>query len=170
MKKLGMAAGAVGLSAAVSRVIKPAAAASRDHILIGRPLPLTGPVAAFTESSPWLDNKALADLNKDGGIYIKEIGKKLPLKVKIVDTQSNPTKAAELASKLIVKDKVDIMYVSATPATVNPVSAVCERLKKLPVGHYIDLKTYKRNRSLIIAKMNEEDLLVIENGYFTSLK
>jgi hypothetical protein len=46
------------------------------------------------------------------------------------------------------------------------IDTVCERLKKLPLGHYLDLKTYKRNRSLIIAKTNEEDLLVIENGYF----
>jgi hypothetical protein len=46
------------------------------------------------------------------------------------------------------------------------IDTVCERLKKLPLGHYLNLKTYKRNRSLIIAKMNEEDLLVIENGYF----
>ena len=46
------------------------------------------------------------------------------------------------------------------------IDTVCERLKKLPLGHYLDLKTYKRNRSIIIAKINEEDLLVIENGYF----
>ncbi len=45
-------------------------------------------------------------------------------------------------------------------------STVCERLKKLPLGHYLDLQTYKRNRSIIVAKINEEDLLVIENGYF----
>ena len=46
------------------------------------------------------------------------------------------------------------------------IDTVCERLKKLPLGHYLELKTYKRNRSLIIAKTDEEDLLVIENGYF----
>jgi len=46
------------------------------------------------------------------------------------------------------------------------IDTVCERLKNLPLGHYLDLKTYKRNRSIIIAKIDEEDLLVIENGYF----
>jgi nitric oxide reductase activation protein len=49
------------------------------------------------------------------------------------------------------------------------IDTVCERLKKLPLGHYLDLKTYKRNRSLIIAKTDEQDLLVIENGYFQDL-
>lgn len=46
------------------------------------------------------------------------------------------------------------------------IDTVCERLQKLPVGHYLDLRTYKRNRSVVIAKMNENELLVIENGYF----
>ena len=129
IKKVGYTATAVGISSSVPKFLKPARGASKDHILVGRPLPITGPVAAFTESTPWLDNKALAEINKDGGIYIKEFGKKLPLKVKIVDTESNPTKAAELASRLILKDKIDIMYVSCTPATGNPVSAVSERAK-----------------------------------------
>jgi branched-chain amino acid transport system substrate-binding protein len=129
MKRVGYAAGAVGMSTALPKFMGSASAASKDHILIGRPLPMTGPVAAFTQSTPWLDDGAIAAINKDGGIYIKEAGKKLPVKVKIVDTESNPTKAAELASKLILMDKVDIMYVSATPATVSPVAAVCERQK-----------------------------------------
>ncbi len=129
IKKVGYAATAVGISSSVPKILKPAHAATKDHILIGRPAPLTGPVSFFHESSPWLDNKGLAEINKDGGIYIKEFGKKLPLKLKMLDTESNPTKAAELASKLILKDKIDIMYVSSTPATGNPVSAVCERAK-----------------------------------------
>ena len=129
LKKMGVTAGAIGISSTFPKLLKPVRAATKDHILVGRPLPITGPVGAFAESSPWLDNKALADINKDGGIYIKEFGKKLPLKVKIVDTESNPTKAAEMASKLILRDKIDIMYVSATPATVSPVAGVCERQK-----------------------------------------
>ena len=31
---------------------------------------------------------------------------------------------------------------------------VTERLKNLPVGHYLDLRTYKRNRSVIIVKID----------------
>ena len=46
------------------------------------------------------------------------------------------------------------------------IDTVCERLKKLPVGHYIDLKTYKRNRTVIIVKIDEKKLLVVEDGYF----
>jgi len=52
-----------------------------------------------------------AEINKDGGIFIKELGKKLPIRIKAMDTESNPTKAAEVASKLILQDKVDLMVV-----------------------------------------------------------
>ena len=46
------------------------------------------------------------------------------------------------------------------------IETVHERLRNLPTGHYLDLRTYKRNRSVIIAKIGEDDLLIIENGYF----
>jgi len=47
------------------------------------------------------------------------------------------------------------------------IETVHEKLRNLPTGHYLDLRTYKRNRSVIIAKMAEDDLLIIEDGYFT---
>lgn len=135
MKKVGYTAAAVGISSSVPGLLKPARAAARDYILIGRPQPSTGPMAAFSEPSPWLDNRALDEINKAGGIYIKEYGKKVPLKIKVMDTQSDPTKAAEVASRLIFKDKVDLMYASHAPATVNPVAQTCERAKMPCLGN-----------------------------------
>jgi branched-chain amino acid transport system substrate-binding protein len=102
-------------------------AASRDYILIGHPAPITGPIAAFGETSAWVDKYVVEEINKDGGIFMKDLGKKLPIKVKPMDTESNPTKAAEVASKLILQDKIDLMLVLHTPDTVNPVDAICER-------------------------------------------
>jgi hypothetical protein len=46
------------------------------------------------------------------------------------------------------------------------VDTVVERLKRLPVSHYLDLRTYKRNRSVVIVKQGEDEVLVIEDGYF----
>lgn len=107
----------------------PAWSGQRDHILIGRPNPSTGPLADFGAATPWVDDRVLAKINADGGIYIDKIGKKLPVKVKIMDTESNPTKAAELTSRLIMQDKVDLMVAFHTPDTVNPVSSICERFQ-----------------------------------------
>lgn len=130
MKKSAMAVGTAMTSGLVlPKVVKPARATSRDYILIGRPNPTTGPIASFGEPTPWVDDRAVAEINRDGGIYLKEMGKKVPIKVKILDTESNPTKAGEIASRLIVKDKVDLMVFYHTPDTVNPVSSICERYR-----------------------------------------
>ncbi|MBW2319188.1 MAG: hypothetical protein JRF24_11035, partial [Deltaproteobacteria bacterium] len=42
------------------------------------------------------------------------------------------------------------------------ITTVLTRLKKLPEGHYLELLTYKRNRSVVIVKVRDEELLVIE--------
>jgi hypothetical protein len=45
-------------------------------------------------------------------------------------------------------------------------TVINERLKKLPMSPYPDLRTYKRNTTVMIAKLAEDDLLVMEDGYF----
>jgi len=129
IKKVGKGTAAVGVASMVPKLVKPARAAQRDHILIGYINPSTGGLAAFGEPSPWVDDRAMKRINADGGIYLREYGKKYPVKWKLVDTESNPTKAAELASKLILNDKVDLLMPCHTPDTVNPVSAIAERFK-----------------------------------------
>jgi hypothetical protein len=77
-----------GAALGVPMFARPARAAKkRDYILIGRVNPTSGPIAAFGESSPWIDDRVVAEINKDGGIFIKEAGKKLPVRIKIMDTR-----------------------------------------------------------------------------------
>ncbi|MGB6066441.1 MAG: ABC transporter substrate-binding protein [Desulfomonilaceae bacterium] len=102
-------------------------AESRDYILIGHPAPITGPIAVFGETATFVDEYAVAEVNKKGGVYLKTLGKKLPVKIITMDTESNPTKAAEIASKLILQNKVDLIMAAGTPDTINPVSATSER-------------------------------------------
>ena len=45
------------------------------------------------------------------------------------------------------------------------IPTIIERLENLPVGHYIDARTYKRNRSVIFVKKSEEDIRIIEDGF-----
>ena len=127
IKKTGALGATIAITGGLSTLAKPAQGQARDHILIGHPNPSTGPIASFGEASPWADELAIEEINKQGGIFIKEAKKKLPLKVKVVDTASDPTKAADVASKLILNDKVDIMVALHTPDTVNPVTSMCER-------------------------------------------
>ena len=89
IKKTGMAGAALGAAAVVPSFAKKSfAAKGRDYILIGRPNPTSGPMAPFGEPTPWVDEKAVEAINKRGGIYIKEAGKKLPVKMKIVATSA----------------------------------------------------------------------------------
>lgn len=127
MKKVGKGTLALGAASILPKTVRPTLGADRDHILIGHPSSLTGPLAGLGEPTKWITDRMLKEVNKDGGIYVKERGKKLPVRVKIVDTESSPDKSAELASMLIVRDKVDMMLVLYTPDVVNPVTAVCER-------------------------------------------
>jgi branched-chain amino acid transport system substrate-binding protein len=121
----------------------------KEYILLGHPNPSTGPLYEMAEVSPWIDDKAIAAINAEGGIFIKEYGKKLPLKVKIVDTESNPDKTIALATNLILQDKIDLMLVMHTPDTVNPVAAVCERYQvpcistQSPVDPWLQNGPYK---------------------------
>nr|WP_321255277.1 hypothetical protein [uncultured Pseudodesulfovibrio sp.] len=43
---------------------------------------------------------------------------------------------------------------------------VLRKLKKLPMEHAIDLRTYKRNRSVVIKRIGEDEFDVVEKGFF----
>ena len=45
------------------------------------------------------------------------------------------------------------------------IETVMRKLKKLPVGHAIDLRTFKRNRSVVIARTGEDAFDVVEKGF-----
>jgi hypothetical protein len=45
------------------------------------------------------------------------------------------------------------------------IPVILKRLRQLPANEYLELLTYKRNRSLIIIKRDKE-IEIIENGYF----
>jgi branched-chain amino acid transport system substrate-binding protein len=116
--ELAGASAGLALSHAVSR---PAIAAERT-IKLGYVSPQTGPLAPFAEA----DNFTIAAVRaalKDG---LQVNGKTHPVEIIVKDSQSNPNRAAEVASDLIVGSEVDIMLVASTPETTNPVSDQCE--------------------------------------------
>jgi branched-chain amino acid transport system substrate-binding protein len=79
------------------------------EILIGDTVSYTGPYAVFGGISSFGTEAAIEDINKEGGIYVKEYGKKLPVKWITRDCQSDPLKVAPLTEELILKDKVHFL-------------------------------------------------------------
>jgi branched-chain amino acid transport system substrate-binding protein len=96
-------------------------------VKIGFVSPQTGPLAPFGEA----DKFTIEQMNKLFGGGIDVAGKKVAIQILQKDSQSNPNRAGEVANDLILKDKVDLMLVSSTPETANPVSDACE-LNQVP--------------------------------------
>src|SRR3989442_14990986 len=104
----------------------PARAAERE-IKIGYVSPRTGPLAGFGEADEFI-LAGLEQAFKDG---VAIGGKRHPIKLLVKDSQSNPNRAAEVASDLILNGKIDLMLVASTPETTNPVADQCE-LNEMP--------------------------------------
>jgi branched-chain amino acid transport system substrate-binding protein len=84
-------------------------AAARDEIVIGTHNPLSGIGAMLGTEQQWAYAQALKDINDAGGIFLKEEGKKLPVKLITIDDESDPGKAATATERLIKRNKVDLM-------------------------------------------------------------
>jgi branched-chain amino acid transport system substrate-binding protein len=105
---------------AVLRII-PAEAQSRV-IKIGHVSPRTGPLAGFGEA----DNFILEQVRSLLGKGIQVAGKTYRVQIISKDSQSSGSRASEVASDLILGDKVDLIIAAGTPDTTNPVSDKAE--------------------------------------------
>ena len=113
--------GAAAIAApAVLRAI-PANAQSKV-IKIGHVSPRTGPLAGFGEADNFVIDQ-VRGLLKDG---LESGGRKYPVQIISKDSQSSGSRAAEVASELILGDKVDLLVAAGTPDTTNPVSDQAE--------------------------------------------
>ncbi len=113
--------------AASATLWRPTIARAADAIKIGYVSPKTGPLAPFAEADGFILGGIRATL-KDG---LAVGGTSYAVEIIEKDSQSNPNRAAEVASELILGDEVDVVVVSSTPETANPVSDQCE-LNEVP--------------------------------------
>ncbi|MEM2454842.1 MAG: ABC transporter substrate-binding protein [Candidatus Bathyarchaeia archaeon] len=98
-----------------------------EAILVGIVAPITGYGAQQGETVPCLVEYAENIVNnKWGGIYIKEAGKKVPIKFLIRDCQSDVALAKSLAEELITKDHIHFMLVPTGMEYQGVIAPVCE--------------------------------------------
>ncbi|MEQ1736136.1 MAG: ABC transporter substrate-binding protein [Rhodoglobus sp.] len=95
-----------------------------DVIKIGYVTPQTGPLAAFGEADTFVLDQ-MAAFYAENGITTAD-GVKHDVEIIAKDTQSDSKIAGDVAAELILQDGVDLILVSSTPDTVNPVSDQCE--------------------------------------------
>ena len=119
-----VAAGAGGLLAACGSGIKGAGSSASGTINIGFITPLTGALAGFASGDQFV-----LSVVKGASIYksgIKIGGKKYDIKINVQDSQSSPTRAAQVAQQLI-SSHADLILTTSTPETTNPVAAACQK-------------------------------------------
>jgi branched-chain amino acid transport system substrate-binding protein len=115
----GVGAGGLALSLGARGVF---AAGAENVLKIGFISPRTGALAGFGETDGYVlevARKALAQ-----GLTIG--GKTYQVEILDRDTQSDPSRASQLAKTLINSDQVDLMLPISTPETINPVADACE--------------------------------------------
>jgi len=92
----------------------------KDTIVIGAVRSFTGP-NAFSEGMGCfgpLYRMWVGEVNADGGIYVAEYGKKLPIELIIYDDGSDVGTMMALTEKLIVEDQVDILLSASGDAFI----------------------------------------------------
>jgi len=89
-----------------------------EQIKLGFVTPLTGPLASFG-----VPDKYCVDRWKEyiGDGIVGGDGKKHPVSIEVQDSQSDVSRAAQVAGDLINNAKVDLLMVASTPDTVTPV-------------------------------------------------
>ncbi len=119
-----VAAGAAGALAACGSGIKGAGSSSSGTINIGFITPLTGQLAGFASG----DNFVLSQI-RQSSVYksgIKIGSKTFKININVQDSQSSPTRAAQVAQQLILKH-ADLILTTSTPETTNPVAGACQK-------------------------------------------
>lgn len=112
---------------AVPALFKVTQASAQTPVFkIGYVSPQTGPLAGFAEADSYILSgvrKALAGIENNGK----------PVDVTIVakDSQSSSNRAAEVATELIEKDKVNLLLATGAPDNTNPVADQAE-LSEVP--------------------------------------
>jgi branched-chain amino acid transport system substrate-binding protein len=106
--------------AAMALGARPAFAA--DSLKVGFISPRTGPLAGFGETDGYVLEVVRKALEKG----FEAGGKSFTVEIIDQDTQSDPSRAGQLAKDLINNQGIDVMLVISTPETINPVSDACE--------------------------------------------
>jgi len=104
-------------------------AAEVKEIRVGAINSITGMNAMTGAECKWAYEQAVADVNKKGGVFVKELNKKLPIKLIFADDKSTADQAAAAMERLIKVDKIDLaISTNITPLNIAA-GTVCEKYK-----------------------------------------
>ena len=100
----------------------------KDKIVVGMSRPLSGWNAVIGDSAfrpiyeTWVPR-----VNAEGGIYVEEYGKKLPIELIIYDDTSDIGTMTRLTEKLILEDKVDFLWPASGTAFIFAQAPIADK-------------------------------------------
>ena len=99
------------------------------------PVSLSGPyrkqgAQALRGISLWVE-----EVNRKGGLYVREQGGYLPLELRYYDDQSKRQKAAHIVRELIISDRVDLLMGPYSSALTVEAAAVASSLQRVLWNH-----------------------------------
>ncbi|MCF8094111.1 MAG: amino acid ABC transporter substrate-binding protein [Desulfobacteraceae bacterium] len=108
---------------------------AKDKIVIGQPFSLSGPLASGAASSSGPFYKLwVKQVNADGGIYVEEYGKKLPVELIRYDDKSDVGTMTKLLEKLILEDEVDFIFPPWSTAMLYAAAPICNKHGYILIG------------------------------------
>jgi branched-chain amino acid transport system substrate-binding protein len=146
MKSAGPAFLILTLIMSVSCRSGPAGRDAPDTIKIGASVTVTGGSASFGGYARYGVTRAIAASNADGGVFVRQYNRKLPLQLIMYDNESKPEKAAADVERLILRDEVVAITGLTGPERVLSGAEVAERYKVPVVTTGAPLETMRKAR------------------------
>ena len=126
----------------------PPSASGPQQIVLGSVLPLTGNLAGFGEGGAFGVKAAVDDINKAGGVFVKEYNRQITVKLVQVDDQSDPIKSGTLAESLVLQDKVNFFVGSPqSPPAFAAIATVAQKYKTPYIDDAGPFEPYDAQRS-----------------------
>lgn len=101
-----------------------------EEIRVGCVASVTGMYSGMADGGVFGLQAAIEDINAQGGVFVEEYGRKLPIKLTVLDNESDPIKAGSLAESLVLQEKVQFLICHNEPPPMHaPVASVAARHK-----------------------------------------
>lgn len=128
MKRHGLAVLASGLCFALLAAFGCTKEKPPEEVRVGVVQGQTGMYAAFGQGGTFGVKAAVEDVNRLGGVKVGDA--RIPIRLVVVDSESDPNKAGSLAESLVLQDKVQFLCSGDEPPPMHPgISQVAEKYK-----------------------------------------
>jgi len=121
-------------------------APEKSEILVGASICLTGNLGKTGQDILKAYELFIEIVNEDGGVYVKDLGRKLPLRLIYYDDKSDTSTAATNTERLILVDGVDFLLGSHGSMLGVAMSNVANKYKVPLIGPLGSTLTYELNR------------------------